>query len=237
MTQKMFFDDVAEYERFNKMYNDYIQKGVESTKALAMTKEAFWPTKELSKEGRKAYDDYIFKFGLSPEDAYILASRKKDAPKVEEKTEPKEEKKAEAPAPKSWFEDWINPMFDAEKWFDTLKPFNSLLDDSFIKKFATPCWIDFWDEHKPHGNGKCKCNREGEVKQTDNAVAKPNKGLDIVNDEIRKVLGEIPKEEVNAENTKVNIVKSDPNDYEYKVDHSSPDGKSKFHCHKIFRKF
>ena len=237
MKLKMCFDDVSEYEKFNKMYQNYIQNGVEATKALDMTKEAFWPSKSLSEEARKIYDDYIFKFGLNPEDAYILASRKNDVKSEQSKvSESSEEKKTEAPVAKSWFEDWINPVAGMKDWMDTLRPFNKFFEDSFVKNFGTPCWIDFHNgEKKQSKEEKGHCNRHGQKEC--NSIAKPNKGIDIVNDEIKKVLGDIPKEEVNEKNTRVNIVKNDPDNYEYKINHSSPDGKSNFFCHKIFRKF
>ena len=228
MRQKMVFDDVAEYEKFNKMYNSYIEKGYSSEKALAATKEAFWPTKELSPEGKKAYADYIFNYGLTPEDAYILASRRKATEKKVEKEEPK---KNEAPAVKSWFEDWINPVTGMKDWMDTLRPFNRFFDDdSFFKGFGIPCWLDYRSKDKANEEKKCKCTCS--EKKEDKASAPAPKGADIVNDEIRKVLNSLPKEEVNDKNTKVNIVKNDPNDYEFNVDHTSADGKSYFHCSK-----
>lgn len=230
MTQKMIFDDVAEYERFNKMYNDYIQNGIEASKALAMTKEAFWPSKNLSEKGRKLYDDYIFKYGLSPEDAYILASRKGETKEKADKIVEKKKAESNETAVQKWLNDWTIP---ADRWLDTLKPFNKFFDDSFFKEFGMPCWLDWNGRRRNDQNkekkGSCKCGCED---------SKPAlKGENIVNDEIKKVLGDIPKEEVNEKNTKVKIVKNDPNDYEYKVDHTSPDGKSNFYCHKIFKKF
>ena len=213
MTQKMVFDDAAEFERFQKLYNSYLNEGYSEQKALAMTKEAFWPTKPLSEEGRKAYDKYIFETGLNPEEAYILASRKS--------VEKKEEKK-EVPAVKNWMEDWINPI--GKNWMDTFKPFNKFFDDSFFKDFGAPCWLD-WGKKKDEDKCKCSCEKKEEKAST--APARP-KGADIVNDEVKKVLNILPKEEVNDKNTKVNIVKSDPNDWEFKVEHKSPDGKSHY---------
>jgi hypothetical protein len=232
----MVFDTVAEYERFNKMYRDYMEKGIDSTKAFEMAKEAFCPSKPLSEEGRKIYDDYIFKFGLSPEDAYILASRKNGSGQVEEQGKEIEKKKVEEQTSpvKKWLDEWTVP---ADKWFDTLMPFNRFFNDSFFKNFGMPCWLDWNKQHnadkKSDKEEKCQCKCDNSKLDSKPAVC----GSDIVNDEIKKVLGEIPKEEVNAKNTKVNIVKSDPDDYEYKVDHTSSDGKSNFFCHKIYKKF
>lgn len=236
MIEKRVFENVAEYERFNKMYNDYIQQGVEATKALDLTREAFCPSKKLSEVGRKAYDDYIFKYGLNPEDAYILASRKeavKPAEKVEEKKEEKKEEKS--PAVKSFFDDWFAPVKD---WTDMLQPVDRLFKDSFVKDFGMPCWMDWWDGRKRRGqkNDEKGHNCCGCEKKEEKAPARTNAGVDIVNDEIKKVLNSLPKEEVNSKTTKVNILKNDPNDYEFNVDHTSADGKSHFHCSKKFYK-
>lgn len=236
MTQKMVFDDAAEFEKFNKMYQEYLNKGVESKKALAMTKEAFWPTKTLSEEGRKLYDDYVFNYGLSPEDAYILASRKNVAKSSESVESKKEEKKEEkTPAVKSFFDDWFAPVKD---WTDMLQPVDKLFKESFVKDFGMPCWMDWWDDRKRHGQkndekGKHRCGCE---KKEETTPAKSNSGVDIVNDEIKKVLNSFPSEEINSKTTKVNILKNDPNDYEFKVDHTSTDGRSHFHCTKKFYK-
>lgn len=233
MIEKRVFENVAEYEKFNKMYNDYLSKGLDSTKALNLTREAFCPSRKMSDECRKMYDDYIFKYGLSPEDAYILASRKNVEKSVESK---KEDKKDNIPAVNSFFDDWVAPVKD---WKDMLRPFNKFFDDSIFKEFGLPCWIDWWDkrdcqQQKRNGqrNGQCACKDREEEK----SPAKPSKALDIVNDEIKKVLNSLPKDQVNDKTTKVDIVKNDPNDYEFKIDHTSADGKSHFHCTKKFYK-
>jgi len=247
MRQKMVFDDVTEYEKFNKMYNGYIQNGVEASRALAMTKEAFWPTKPLTEEGKKAYNDYIFKFGLTPDDAYILASRKdamrpetpkvSEAPKAQAAPEaPKvsvREEESEAPATKSWLEDWFNPM--GRNWLDTFKPFNKFFEEQpFFKDFSTPCWLDFGNgrQNRKQAGGQQgqhgQCNCKGKQENAPANVAP--KGASIVDDEIKKVLNSLPKEEVNEKNTKVNIVRNEPNNWEFKVDHTSPDGKSHYWC-------
>ena len=237
MIEKRVFENVAEYERFNKMYNDYIQQGVEATKALDLTREAFCPSKKLSEAGRKAYDNYIFKYGLNPEDAYILASRKEEVKSAEKVEEKKEEKKEErSPAVKSFFDDWFAPVKD---WTDMLQPIDRLFNDSFMKDFGMPCWIDWWNDRKPKlqntkkAEEKCQCECE---RKEEKSPVKTTKAVDIVNDEIKKVLNSLPKEEVNSKTTKVNILKNDPNDYEFNVDHTSADGKSHFHCTKKFYK-
>lgn len=248
MTQKMVFDDVAEYEKFNKMYNGYIQNGVEASRALAMTKEAFWPTKPLSEEGRRVYDEYVFKFGLAPDDAYVLASRQNvERPDTYRMSESTTEKKAseapkkasetaeteKTPVVKSWLEDWFNPI--GRNWLDTFKPFNKFFEEQpFFKDFSTPCWLDFGDgrqNRKQSGgqqgqHGQCKC--KGKQENAPASVAP--KGASIVDDEIKKVLNSLPKEEVNEKNTKVNIVRNEPNNWEFKIDHTSPDGKSHYWC-------
>ena len=222
MTQKMVFDDAAEFERFQKLYNSYLNGGYSEQKALALTKEAFWPTKPLTEEERKAYDRYIFEIGLTPEEAYILASKK-----PLEKKEEKEEKKEEVPAVKHWMEDWINPI--EKNWLDTFKPFNKFFDESFFKDFGAPCWLDWGREKKKNDNCKCSCEKKEEKPASASAPAKP-KGAAIVDDEVKKILNMLPKEEVNDKNTKVNIIKSEPNDWEFKVEHNSPDGRCHYFC-------
>lgn len=231
MIEKRVFENVAEYEKFNKMYNDYISKGLDSTKALNLTREAFCPSRKMSDECRKMYDDYIFKYGLSPEDAYILASRKNMEKSVESK---KEDKKDNIPAVNSFFDDWVSPVRD---WKDMLRPFNRFFEDSLFKDFGMPCWIDWRNSSKKSSSEKCQCGCETKKKEEkEKTPARKCTGCDIVNDEIKKVLDSFPKDQVNDKTTKVDIVKNDPNDYEFKIDHTSADGSSHFHCTKKFYK-
>ena len=76
------------------------------------------------------------------------------------------------------------------------------------------------------GQGGCKCKCKGGVPAKKEASV-PSKQIDKkVENEVKKVLDTLPEGEVNDTNTQVKITKGDPNDYEFRVEHRSPDGSS-----------
>ncbi len=225
---EMNFKDASEFDRFSTVYRNHMMQGMSSDEALATARKEFWPEESLSEQEREAYRKYVSVNGLTPKEALHLVKMDKEAPKAkdESKKEPaKDERKASLLDVSKWYNDWAGNAWKG--WMDRFEPLSGFFEDGFFKNFERDFfdWGGF-DTAKGHG---CRC-RNGKKepaaaeKKPSQVPAKPVN--EVVEKEVKKVLDTLPKDEVSDANTKVKILKSDPNDYEFKVEHSSPDGSS-----------
>ena len=220
---EMKFKDAAEFEKFSKAYQEHMKGGLSSEDAMAKTRQEFWPEEGLSEDELKAYRRYVNVNKLSSAEALHLVKMNHPAEKKDEgRTEPK--RKADMLDVTKWYDDWTGNAWKA--WMDKFKPLTGFFEDDFFKSFGRD-WLE-WDGFERHRKGLgCSCGCEGKkdkaVKKDEaKALAKPVDGA--VEKEVKKILDSIPSDEVNDQNTKVKIYRNDPNDYEFKVDHTSPNG-------------
>ena len=222
---EMKFKDAAEFEKFSKTYQEHLKSGLSSEEAMAETRAEFWPEEGLTEEERKAYRRYVDVNRLSSEEALHLAKRKApEAKPAEKKEEPK--RKADLLDVTKWYDDWMGSAW--KTWMDRFKPLTGVFDDDFFGHFGRD-WLD-WDGLGRYRKGlgcSCGCGNEKKdkapaKKEESAAPAKPVD--DAVEKEVKKVLDSIPSDEVNDQNTKVKIFRNKPDDYEFKIDHTSPNG-------------
>ena len=225
---EMNFKDASEFDRFSTVYRNHLMQGMASDEALAAARKEFWPEESLSEQEREAYRKYVSVNGLSPEEALHLVKMKKDAPKEkdESKKEPaKDERKASLLDVSKWYNDWAGNAW--KSWMDRFEPLNGFFDDGFFKNFERDFfdWGSFDRAKKLGCSCGCKDKKKDASLEEKKAAQTPAKPVDkAVENEVKKVLDTLPKDEVSDTNTKVKILKSDPNDYEFKVEHNSPDG-------------
>lgn len=224
------FANAADYEKFSDAYQEYLRRGYSPQASYEKASALLEQASEMDGLTKKLYDSYVRRNGLEPDEALALAKIKaktmKDAPE-----EAKEEEKKESDVPSlnvgGWYDDYFGNAL--KSLTDRLSPFSWFLDDFDSR---------FWGMPSPfrRGRGKCscKCGEKKPAEKKEASAEKESKELSIsskpidkaVEKEVRKVLDTLPKEEVSDENTKVKITKSDPNDYEFKVEHTSPNGSS-----------
>jgi len=149
------------------------------------------------------------------------------------------------------FSDSSWPFKDNSNWFSSLN-----LSSTIDEMFGSETGKRFRRMLGGNGGGKCSCGenrRKGQAGgscngrgngggskacvKSNGADAPSRRVSDEVDREVKKILDGIPSDEISDANTKVKIIKDEPNNYEFKVNHVSPDGKSTYtaHCKTTFQ--
>ena len=219
----MEFKNAADYAKFNDAYQEYLRRGYSPEASYEKAEKVLAMASDVDELTQKLYSQYVSRHGLEPDEAMTLAKMKakeaKDKPQEEANEEPKTKERPSFDVTK-WYEDWVGDAW--RSWADRFKPVTGFFDESFFNDFEN---LLGWN--KPaKGKGECKCKGKCNAPAKKEASV-PSKPVDqTVEKEVKKVLDSLPKGEVNDANTQVKITKSDPNDYEFQVEHKSPDGSS-----------
>lgn len=222
----MEFKNASDFEKFNDAYQEYLRRGYSHEASYEKAEKVLSMASDIDELTQKFYEQYVNRHGLEPDEALALAKVKAK----EAKDKPQEEKKKEETPSLNitkWYDDWAGNAW--KSWADRFKPVTGFFDDDFFKDFEDLLgWRRGNAAPKGRRQGECKCKG----KENCNAPAKkdasvPSKQIDKkVENEVKKVLDTLPEGEVNDTNTQVKITKGDPNDYEFRVEHRSPDGSS-----------
>lgn len=222
----MEFKNASDFEKFNDAYQEYLRRGYSHEASYEKAEKVLSMAADIDDLTQKFYEQYVNRHGLEPDEALALAKVKAK----EAKDKPQEEKKKEETPSLNitkWYDDWAGNAW--KSWADRFKPVTGFFDDDFFKDFEDLLgWRRGNVAPKGRRHSECKCRG----KETCNAPVKkdasvPSKQIDKqVENEVKKVLDTLPEGEVNDTNTQVKITKGDPNDYEFRVEHRSPDGSS-----------
>lgn len=218
----MEFKNASDFEKFNDAYQEYLRRGYSHEASYEKAEKVLSMASDIDELTQKFYEQYVNRHGLEPDEALALAKVK--AKEAKDNPQEQKEKKEETPSLNitKWYDDWAGNAW--KSWADRFKPVTGFFDDDFFKDFE-----DLLGWRKPvsgKGQGGCKCKCKGGVPAKKEASV-PSKQIDKkVENEVKKVLDTLPEGEVNDTNTQVKITKGDPNDYEFKVEHRSPDGSS-----------
>lgn len=223
----MEFKNAADFAKFNDAYQEYLRRGYSPEASYEKAEKLSGEASDIDELTQKLYERYVSRHGLDPDEALALAKVKakeaKDKPQ-----EAKKEEKAETPSLNitKWYDDWASNAWKA--WSDRFKPVTGFFDDSFFNDFETMLGWNRGEKGKGKGECKCSCKGKGAAPAKKEAsVSVPSKPVDkVVEKEVKKVLDTLPEGEVNDANTHVKITKGDPNDYEFRVEHRSPNGSS-----------
>ena len=223
----MEFKNASDFEKFNDAYQEYLRRGYSHEASYEKAEKVLSMASDIDDLTQKFYEQYVNRHKLEPDEALTLAKVK--AKEAKDNPQEQKEKKEEKPSLNitKWYDDWAGNAW--KSWADRFKPVTGFFDDDFFKDFEDLLgWRRGFNPAKGLGHGECKCKG----KEKCNAPAKkeasvPSKQVDkVVEKEVKKVLDTLPEGEVNDTNTQVKITKGDPNDYEFRVEHKSPDGSS-----------
>lgn len=220
----MEFKNASDFEKFNDAYQEYLRRGYSHEASYEKAEKVLAMASGIDNLTQKLYDRYVSRHGLEPDEALALAKVKAKEAKDSPEEQKKEEKKSETPSLNitKWYDDWAGNAWKA--WSDRFKPVTGFFDDDFFKDFET--MLGWRRPQGGKGKGECKCKGKCDV-PVKKETSVPSKPVDEnVEKEVKKVLDTLPKGEVNDTNTQVKITKGDPNDYEFRVEHRSPDGSS-----------
>ena len=227
------FTNAADYEKFSDAYQEYLRRGYSPEASYEKASALLEQASEMDGITRKLYGSYVRRNGLEPDEALALAKVK--AKELKDKPEEKSAERKSENVPSLNVTKWYDDFFgNALKPFTKrVSPFSWFFDDAF----GNDLYRRLFEWETPFGscgcgNDSCKCGsskkEEGkdEKKETKKDIAQSKPISKAVEKEVQKVLDSLPKGEVSDENTKVKITKSDPNDYEFSVEHTSPNGSS-----------